>query len=52
LERFGHQDRTAGTEPDEEPLDAFGRKQIDLAVDADGLHSRFGAAQINAIEIG
>jgi hypothetical protein len=52
MERFGHQNRTAGTEPDEEPLDAFGRKQIDLAVDTVGLDSRFGAAQINAIEIG
>ena len=42
----------AGTEPDKETLHAFGRKQIDETPDAFRPHPCFGAAQIDAIEVG
>ena len=42
----------AGAEPDEEALHAFGRKQPDETPDATRIHPCFGAAQIDAIEVG
>src|ERR1700730_13834973 len=42
----------AGAEPDKESLHAFGAEQIDVTPDTVAIHARFGAAQIDAIEIG
>src|SRR5260370_27236139 len=42
----------AGAEPDKEPFYPMAREQIDVSPDTVEIHSRFGAAQIDAIEIG